>query len=236
MKQDIYERDFAEEHKQQLEQDIFCHPTQQEISNFLFMYQSTGEYVDELATTPRVTTSEMKENYDRLLHNCEAFTRRIGGSIRGIIDYENYDASIEVILPFAEFSSQDELALLKEISQEAVTVLFENTNDGKIRMLLTIDYFQCPIPVDEINAHLSEAYQMDLARISVIKSFVSLPEDVQRTIPQFAHHIIRIADAATISPDEALTKFVKELKERGIDFLDLKGFSEIAEEIIKSFE
>jgi hypothetical protein len=68
--------------------------------------------------------------------------KRWGGKIRGIVDYQKWDAHIYLTLPFAEFGCDEELALLKEIAEKSHSVTFSATKDGKVELSIFIYYFE----------------------------------------------------------------------------------------------
>jgi len=91
---------------------------------------------------PKVIVPEDKANYEYLLAKCDEMAKRWGGKIRGIVDYQKWDAHIYLTLPFAEFGCDEELALLKEIAEKSHSVTFSATKDGKVELNIFFYYFQ----------------------------------------------------------------------------------------------
>lgn len=235
MAKTIYERDFYEEYKCNSELDSEYKPTQQEIDRFMLMYQATGKCADELQSAPRIILPKAKEKYDLLLRKCEDFSRRVGGKIRGEIDYELYGAEIEVIVPYAEFTSYENLEFLREISQNASSVLFESIAERKTRMLLVLDYFQSIIPKAEIEARLEAAQKIDAERISLLETLANMPDATRKCIPIFLDAINRISDHTGLSPLDSVSLFLNKFEAFKFERLNASAINEIADAIIQSY-
>ena len=90
---------------------------------------------------PREINAEKQAAYERILSSLDSVAEILGGQIKGVVDYQNWEAHILAYLPFAEFSSLEELELLKDIAVNAQTVTFTATPDGGIRLSVLIAYF-----------------------------------------------------------------------------------------------
>lgn len=90
---------------------------------------------------PKEVNNEKKAANERILAALDTTAQVLGGKIKGIVDYQNWEAHIFAYLPFAEFSSLDELELSKDIAENAQTVTFSATPDGSIRLSVLIAYF-----------------------------------------------------------------------------------------------
>ena len=133
----IFERDYTQAHKDKA-QDI--------TANKLFEQAYFGDFIDNyqkaMDAVPKVIVPEYKANYEYLLSLCDTLAKQWGGSVRGVIDYNHWDAQIDLIVPFAEFSSSDELQLLRDMAEKAHSVTFQPTHDGKLRIHLFNLYFE----------------------------------------------------------------------------------------------
>ena len=141
---EVYEKDYAEvfqQERNELGAAIFDHAIE---SGFFHAY---GEAMDAL---PKHIIPYEKESYERLLSCCDEMAKRMGGHIRGIVSYEKWDANIYLELPFIEFSSTEERALLMEIAFRASSVTFEATDNGKVKMHLFFYYFEDEGDKDEV--------------------------------------------------------------------------------------
>ena len=63
------------------------------------------------------------------------------GKMSATVDCEKWYAYIELILSFVEFTSSEELVLLRYISENVQNITISPTNDGKVRMYIQINYF-----------------------------------------------------------------------------------------------
>lgn len=98
---------------------------------------------------PREINNEKKAAYERILAALDTIAEVLGGQIKGIIDFQNWEAHIYAYLPFSEFSSLEELDLLKDIAVNAQTVTFTATPDGGIRLSVLIAYFDVIGDIEE---------------------------------------------------------------------------------------
>lgn len=132
----IFERDYHEEHEKNRDSRE-CQILNQALNGGFFK-----NYSDAMDAIPKVIVPEDKANYEYLLKRCDEMAHRLGGKIRGIVDYHKWSSKIDVNLPYFEFGSEDELEFMKEISGKAHYVLFEPNKDGGIRLHIMVNYFQ----------------------------------------------------------------------------------------------
>lgn len=135
----VYERDYKDKKTQRSGNKSNEISTQ--IFDYLIASGALNAMEDTYAQMPRVVNEDNSAAYNRFLTALDQIAKTFGGKIKGEIDYQNWEASIYVILPFVEFSSVEELQLLKDIASYCQTVTFTNTSDGNIRMKLLINYF-----------------------------------------------------------------------------------------------
>lgn len=89
---------------------------------------------------PKRVVPKEKADYEYLLGECDAYVRQHGGKIRGMVDYERWEASINLYMEHFEFCDKEALTLLKEIAERAENVTI-SMKDGKLRMTIYIGYF-----------------------------------------------------------------------------------------------
>ena len=141
---EVYERDYAEDFQRERDElgaAVFDHAVE---SGFFHAY---GEAMDAL---PKHIIPHDKESYERLLSCCDEMAKRMGGHIRGIVSYEKWDANIYLELPFIEFTSAEDRALLMEMALRASSITFEPTAEGKVKMHLFFYYFEDEGDKDEV--------------------------------------------------------------------------------------
>lgn len=138
MENQVFERDYAEEHaarkmiSSKTDEDVLEHA----INNGFFK-----AYTDAMNALPKYIVPEDKKAYEELLPQLDALAMRLGGKIRGVVDYEKWDSKITVILPFFECSSQSEFALLADIAQRSDLLTITATEDGNVKLSIMINYF-----------------------------------------------------------------------------------------------
>ena len=134
MNNEIYEADYTRKDEPSSDNGI----------DILELAKTTGFFrvYDELMKSmPKYINETDRQNYEELLHKLDAFAKRKGGKIKGIISYEHWDAHIYITLPFFEFVHKDEKELLNDLETKAHSLTFTVTDDGKIQLSVMINYF-----------------------------------------------------------------------------------------------
>lgn len=163
MKNEVFERDYAEERRQRLKQnsttarDIIDHAT----SSGLFK-----KYSEAMNALPKYIVPEDKKAYEDLLPRLDNLARRMGGKIKGVVDYEKWESSIIVILPFFECTSESEAALLKDIAEKSNSMSIQATEDGNIRIYVMINYFS---EIGDADAILVDAIMEDDKLVALLE-------------------------------------------------------------------
>ena len=124
----VFERDYEEEHRQQDGNDA---------ASAIFEIATDGgfiaAYADAMQVIPKVVVPADKENYEYLLQRSDELAQRWGGKVRGVVNYEKWEATIDLLLPFAEFCDRDDLSLLKEFADKSHSITFQTNDDGRLR-------------------------------------------------------------------------------------------------------
>ena len=133
----VFERDYEEEHRQQDGNDT---------ASAIFEIATDGgfiaAYADAMQVIPKVVVPADKENYEYLLQRSDELAQRWGGKVRGVVNYEKWEATIDLLLPFAEFCDRDDLNLLKEFADKSHSITFQTNDDGRLRIHIFILYFE----------------------------------------------------------------------------------------------
>lgn len=105
-----------------------------------------GGYLEKLAEKlnkiPKVIIPEDKENYDYLLAQCDEFAQRHQCRIHGEVDYEHWDAHIDLYPAPCEFNTPEDMKLLRDIGEKAHYLSIEPQADGEFHIHIMINYFQ----------------------------------------------------------------------------------------------
>ena len=72
------------------------------------------EFTKKMDAIPKVVVPKDKENYDYLLNRCDDYAKRHHGRIRGVVDYEHWDAHIDLYLRMLEFDDAEDMLVLDE--------------------------------------------------------------------------------------------------------------------------
>lgn len=168
----IFERDYHEEHEQQNKNNPAFQIYDRAVNGTFFK-----DFNDAMDTIPKIIVPEDKANYEYLLNRCDELAHRLGGKVRGIVDFHHWSANIDVTLPFFEFGSPDELEFMKEISEKADYVLFEPEKDGKMRMHIMVNYFE-DLMTEEHKGYLRYDAIMNDPVLASMLQMPELPPDV----------------------------------------------------------
>ena len=66
------------------------------------------EFIKKMDAIPKVVVPKDKENYEYLLDRCDDYAKRHHGRIRGVVDYEHWDAHIDLYLRMLEFDDAED--------------------------------------------------------------------------------------------------------------------------------
>lgn len=163
----VYERDYADEHRKRREREGIAVLERVISGGFLKNLE------DSYKALPKMIVPEYKANYEHLLDACDNIAKQLGGHIRGVVDYERWEAFVDVVLPYAEFASEEELQLLKEISEKVYSATFRATEDGNTNLRLYIPYFE-DLVSDEEKEYLK--YEELIKDPELLKQLGGLPD------------------------------------------------------------
>lgn len=115
--------------------------TQNDINAF---YEKIGvvPIQDTFFSQPKKVISEDKKTFHQLRELLNLYALMHHGKISATVDCENWYAYIELILPFVEFTSIEELVVLRYISENVQNMTISPTKDGKVRLYIQINYFE----------------------------------------------------------------------------------------------
>ena len=211
----IFERDYKEDKARRDRQN------QSAISSRIFDYAVTSGALRTMGDTysklPRVINESHKAAYERILNALNRIARIFGGKIKGVVDYQNWEASIYIILPFVEFSSEEELMLLKDIASNTQTVTFTVEPDGNIRMKLLIEYVDV---VGNVGNMLEEEIANCPELVAMLEEADKAEKQQLMSNPEIAM-IVQLGSASVgVSEEEDLDRVVTFLRNPPEDFLN----------------
>lgn len=210
----IYERDYKDE---KARRDLQMNTS---ISSHVFDYVVTSGALrpagDAYSIMPRVINEPHKAAYERILSALDRMANVFGGQIKGVVDYKNWEASIYVVLPFVEFSSEEELELMKDIATNSQTVTFTVAPDGKIRMKVLIDYFQI---IGEVGNMLEEEIMNCPELVAMLEEADRQEKQQLIENPQVAMLVKVGAESLGVSEADYLDRLVTFLRNPPDDFM-----------------
>ena len=137
MENEIFERDYrGTENKETLS------PNQQKIWEYAVESGIFKAYDEAKRKIPKYVVQEDKEAYEDLLSRLDFYAMRKHGKIKGIVDYEKYEAHIYVELPYFEACFPMDFALLSDMAAKTHNITIEASEDGGIRLSIRINYFK----------------------------------------------------------------------------------------------
>lgn len=229
----IYEKDYTES-----EASAASESWSVEIWNQAMNGPFIKSYTAAMDAIPKIIVPEYKENYEYLLRICDGLAERRGGSIRGVVDYQKWNASIDLYLPYAEFSNPSDLKLLSEIAEKSHTVNFEASEDGGIHIFIFNRYFE-ELMTEAHRSYIQyDAIMQDQKLAEMLRMSTKLPPDLEK----LANHVNPLLDLAEqvsgkdrteiflrLMPllekvidepdnfDEEMKKFMQDLADIGVD-------------------
>lgn len=121
----VFERNYSDTFKEI--------PDDSQFDNVLLQALSDGfltSYAEALNAVPKVIIPEYQANYEYVLQICDDLAETWGGSVRGEISYERWDATIDMVVPYVDFTSPKDLQNLREIAERSHGVTIKSVDDG----------------------------------------------------------------------------------------------------------
>lgn len=139
MKNEIYERDYRRAATDKSGDTASSLP---EILDYSVKSGLFKAYQEAWSQIPRYIVQENKIIYEDLLSRLDAYAERLQGKIKGVVDYEQWQAHITVELPHFEACNPEEFSLLSDIVSKAANVTFQASGNGGIELRVRFHYFE----------------------------------------------------------------------------------------------
>ena len=202
----IYERDYSQEVNEIREKtytkssaDAWDYIMENEIM------KKIGERFREL---PHIIIPKNKEIFEECEKKLDRFAFLHAGKIRSVVSYESFEAHIYVELPFFEFHGED-LELIRYITQQMDMIHFYTTEEGWIRLSVSLEYFYDAGDKDAIIAE-------EVAKHPELVDLMGSREDEEKEIvmndPQLRAIIEQLAEGTGLTPEEYYDQFDAMLK------------------------
>lgn len=134
----VFDRDYT----QTTEEKELAAAEWMRVQNTLTSSVQLQQYEDVMRRVPKIVVPAYRENYDYLLQLCDSLAKRYCGSVHGVIDYQYWSAKIDLIVPFIDFVSDEQLSILKDIADKSFSVTIQSATNGGIRVNIRCDYFE----------------------------------------------------------------------------------------------
>ena len=211
----IYEKDYSQEVEKIREKtytkssaDAWDYIMENEIM------KKIGERFREL---PHIIIPQNKEIFEECEKKLDRFAFLHAGKIRSVVSYESFEAHIYVELPFFEFHGED-LELIRYITQQMDMIHFYTTEEGWIRLSVSLEYFYDAGDKDAIIAE-------EVAKHPELVDLMGSREDEEKEIvmndPQLRAIIEQLAEGTGLTPEEYYDQFDAMLKNNPKLFEDI---------------
>ena len=170
----VYERDYSQVCKETSDSSPF--------DDFLVQALTDGflkSYTDALNAVPKVIVPEYQANYEYVLQLCDALAKKWGGSVRGEISYKQWEAAIDLVLPYVEFTSPEALQVLQEIAAKSHEVSIQPA-DGSIHIHIINRYFEDLISNAERTYMVYECIMNDIELSEFINFLIGFLDTVDK--------------------------------------------------------
>lgn len=134
----IFERDYTQ--KQDMEAPSLS-AMNQRIFDMVNESKLLKDYADRVKTMPQTIIPEDKATYEDLLPRLDALARRMGGTIRGEVNYQDWLSEIIVIVPHLEINDDKDRKLISDIAAKTAYTSITPADDGNIKIYVMINYF-----------------------------------------------------------------------------------------------
>lgn len=156
-------------------------------------------YNDAMLKIPKYIVKEDKEAYENLLFRLDMYANRLGGKIKGIVDYEKYNSHIIVELPHFEASDPEEYALLADIAAKTNIVIFEPSEDGGIRLYIMINYFN---EIEDADHVLTDCIMNDEKLVEMLTEAREEEKEQILSNPELSEYIKEQSEGMGMTPEE----------------------------------
>ena len=204
----IYERDYTQEVKEVRDKTY----TKSSANAWDYIVENgimkrIGERFREL---PHIIIPQNKDTFEECEKKLDRFAFLHAGKIRSVVSYESFEAHIYVELPFFEFHGED-LELIRYITQNMDMIHFYTTEEGWIRLSVSLEYFYDAGDKDEI---IAEEVGNHPELVDLMGSREDEEKEIVMNDPKLRAIIEQLAEGTGLSPEEYYDRFDAMLKER----------------------
>ena len=203
----IYERDYTQEVREirdktytQSSADAWGYILENEIM------KKIGERFREL---PHIIIPQNEEIFEECEKRLDRFALMHVGKIRSVVSYETFEAHIYVELPFFEFHGED-LELIRYITKNMDMVHFYTTEEGWIRLSVSLEYFY---DAGDKDAIITEEVLKHPKLVDMMERREEEEKDIIMNDPKLRAVIEKLAEGSGFSPEEFYDQFEAMIKD-----------------------
>ena len=178
------------------------------------VYRSIDE---RLQTTPHIINPKNKANYDKAVSYLQYIAMMRGGKIKSVVSYERYEATIDLVLPFHEYS--DNLKkYIAFIFETARCVNIYPEKEGGIRLAVRYNYFELCGNIDEIiGKEVAEIPEL----ADALMEHNAAEREAALSNPDIYNMLAPAAERAGMTVEEYYDFFDKAMREHPDEFMEM---------------
>ena len=192
----IYDRDYTQEVKEVRDKTY----TKSSANAWDYIVENgimkkIGERFREL---PHIIIPQNKDTFEECEKKLDRFAFLHAGKIRSVVSYESFEAHIYVELPFFEFHGED-LELIRYITQQMDMIHFYTTEEGWIRLSVSLEYFY---DAGDKDAIIAEEVAIHPKLVDLLGSREDEEKETVMNDPQLRAIIEQLAASTGLTPEE----------------------------------
>ena len=192
----IYERDYTQEVREVRDKTY----TKSSANAWDYIVENgimkrIGERFREL---PHIIIPQNKDTFEECEKKLDRFAFLHAGKIRSVVSYESFEAHIYVELPFFEFHGED-LELIRYITQNMDMIHFYTTEEGWIRLSVSLEYFY---DAGDKDAIIAEEVANHPELVDLMGSREDEEKETVMNDPQLRTIIEQLAEGTGLTPEE----------------------------------
>jgi len=197
----IYEKDYSQEVEKIREKTYTKSPA--DAWDYIMDNGIMSKIGERFCDLPHIIIPQNKEIFEECEKKLDCFAFLHAGKIRSVVSYESFETHIYVELPFFEFHGED-LELIRFITQNMDMVHFYTTEEGWIRLSVSLEYFY---DAGDKDAIITEEVSNHPELMDMMGSREDEEKEIVMNDPKLRAIIERLAEGTGLSPEEYYDQF-----------------------------
>lgn len=211
----IYERDYSQEVEKNREKTYT--KSSADAWDYIMENGIMKKIGERFRDLPHIIIPQNKEIFEECEKKLDRFAFLHAGKIRSVVSYESFEAHIYVELPFFEFHGED-LELIRYITQKMDMIHFYTTEEGWIRLSVSLEYF---FDAGDKDAIIAEEVAKHPELVDLMGSREDEEKEIVMNDPQLRTIIEQLAEGTGLTPEEYYDQFDAMLKNNPKLFEDI---------------